>query len=219
MSSGKKGKKKEKFESSPCSDKSRRSVATPCEIPVVSVEKLPTAVSTVSMVDPGSSSTCIKSAMISSGILSVDVEMSPTKPSPVFVRNGAPPSCSPSSTTETKGLKRSLIGYVHGVSPIKGNRQNTVDYFDISLQTEQRDKQKVLCYEKSKRALFQGRQESKTAVKLTNFTTSANRDAVFVNSMTRVTELQPGEYSFFFVHIQNNIQNNRRGKKLHNYLH
>ena len=92
------------------------------------------------------------------------------------------------------------------MSPVKRKKRNTVDYFEIALQTENCDNLKTLCYEKSKRALFQAREESKTPVKLTNFTTSQKGDAVFINSMICVTQPQQGENSFQYKAINHSSQ-------------
>ena len=187
MSSRKKEKKKDKSDSSnPESlEKISQTVATPSKEPAVNIEE-----STTEVTNP------VPIASTSTAVPSDEVEISLTKQTSGFVGDSQPPFYSPSSSTEKKGSKRSLIGYVHDVSPLKRNRRNTVDYFQINLQTENCDKLKTVCYEKSKRPLFQAREETKTPVKLTNFTMSTTGDAVFVNSMTHVTQPQQGEYSF-----------------------
>ena len=160
-------------------------MATPSKEPAVNIEK-----STTEVTNP------VPITSTSTAVPSDKVEISLTKQTSDFVGDSQPPFYSPSSSTEKRGSKRSLIGYVHDVSPLKRNRRNTVDYFQINLQTENCDKLKTVCYKKLKRPLFQAREETKTPVKLTNFTMSTTRDAVFVNSMTHVTQPQQGEYSF-----------------------
>ena len=187
MSTRKKEKKKDNFQPSSSSENLPQTMVIPSIASKVSIEKSPTVVTTPPV------------ASTSSPVPCVEVEKYPTKPTSQL----SPPCL---SSIDTKGVKRSLIGYVHSVSPVKRNKRNTVDYFEIALQTENCDNLKTLCYEKSKRALFQAREESKTPVKLTNFTTSQKGDAVFVNSMTCVTQPQQGEYSFQYKAINHSSQ-------------
>ena len=96
----------------------------------------------------------------------------------------------------TSSLPGQLIAYVHEVSPTKTNRTNTVEYFDVLLQTEKNHSQRAVCFTKSKRQLFVDRQKTKTPVKLTNFSMSTNGADLLINNMTRVSQAEDGEYSF-----------------------
>ncbi|KAJ7322023.1 hypothetical protein OS493_033185 [Desmophyllum pertusum] len=106
------------------------------------------------------------------------------------------------SSSERKRSGSSLIGYVRQVSPSKRNKRDTLDYFEVILQTEDSDRQRAVCYEKAKRPLFLSGQESKTPVKLTNFTTSDSNGDIFVNNITRVSQAEPGEYCFQYKEVR-----------------
>ena len=63
---------------------------------------------------------------------------------------------------------KEVIAYVHSISPIKRNRKNTLDYFNLKLQTAE-DVFPSVCFSRTKRSLFLERQETKTAIKLERF--------------------------------------------------
>lgn len=102
----------------------------------------------------------------------------------------------PSTSSE---IPQQLIAYVHEVSPTKSNRANTMEYFDVCLQTEHNQSQRAVCFTKSKRQLFVDRQQTKMPVKLTNFTMSTNGADILINNMTQVTQAEDGEYAFQIV--------------------
>ena len=89
-----------------------------------------------------------------------------------------------------------VIAYVREVSPTKHNKTNTVEYFDIRLQTETSPSQRAVCFSKNKRQLFVDRQKTKTPIKLTNYSMSENKSDILINNVTRVTQAKAGEYSF-----------------------
>ena len=89
-----------------------------------------------------------------------------------------------------------VIAYVHEVSPTRHNKTNTLEYFDIRLQTETSPSQRAVCFSKNKRQLFVDRQKTKTPIKLTNYSMSENKSDILINNMTRVTQAEAGEYSF-----------------------
>ena len=90
----------------------------------------------------------------------------------------------------------SLLGYVHSVSPMKRNRQNTVDYLTLTLQTDTSDYKEAVCFSKSKRALLLERQDSHTPVKITSYTNSKDAKKIIINDMTRISEADRLDYSF-----------------------
>ena len=90
----------------------------------------------------------------------------------------------------------SLLGYVHSVSPMKRNRQNTVDYLTLTLQTDTSDYKEAVCFSKSKRALLLERQDSHTPVKITSYTNSKDAKKIIINDMTRISEADRLVYSF-----------------------
>ena len=90
-----------------------------------------------------------------------------------------------------------VMAYVHEVSPTKHNKTNTVEYFDIRLQTKTSPSQRAVCFSKNKRQLFVDRQKTKMPIKLiTNYSMSENKSDILINNMTRVTQAEAGEYSF-----------------------
>ena len=72
------------------------------------------------------------------------------------------PNKRPADSTE-------MIAYVHRISPLKRNRSNTLDYFNLQLQSSDSIHRSV-CFCRSKRSLFLERQQTKTAVKLQKYT-------------------------------------------------
>lgn len=87
-----------------------------------------------------------------------------------------------SSRTPNKSLKRpatsSIIGYVHHLSPEKGNKKNTstLDYASFTLQTSGNETKEALTYSKHKRQLFSQSQTNRTLIKLTDFTFTEKRE-------------------------------------------
>ena len=80
---------------------------------------------------------------------------------------------------------KEVIAYVHSISPIKRNRKNTLDYFNLKLQTAE-DVFPSVCFSRTKRSLFLERQETKTAIKLERFNMSKDGNTIFINDMTKV---------------------------------
>ena len=113
---------------------------------------------------------------------------------PVEATREEPQLQSPNKRKERKD--DSLLGYVHSVSPMKRNRQNTVDYLTLTLQTDTSDYKEAVCFSKSKRALLLERQDSHTPVKITSYTNSKDAKKIIINDMTRISEADRLVYSF-----------------------
>ena len=113
---------------------------------------------------------------------------------PVEATREEPQLQSPNKRKERKD--DSLLGYVHSVSPMKRNRQNTVDYLTLTLQTDTSDYKEAVCFSKSKRALLLERQDSHTPVKITSYTNSKDAKKIIINDMTRISEADRLDYSF-----------------------
>ena len=93
-----------------------------------------------------------------------------------------------------------LIAYVHEVTPLKRNRSNRLDYFNLTLQCSSA-KNRGICFSRAKRKHFVERRESKTAVKLQRFTLAKDGETIFVNDMTKVSSPNSSEYNFQYQDI------------------
>lgn len=92
----------------------------------------------------------------------------------------------------------SLIGYLHGLSPIKTSQRNN-NYFEVQLQTETNTLRSV-CFSAEKYPEFQKKHESSSPVKLTNYSLKrnerSNADEVHINKRTKLHDPQPTEVTF-----------------------
>ena len=109
-----------------------------------------------------------------------------------------------SSSKHDQPRKRSssdLIAYIHNVSPVKRNKRNTIDYCELTLQTE-KETQKAICFSKSKR-----RETDRTPVKISNYTKTAdgegNMSKMVINDMTKVAVAESSEYCFQYKNFDN----------------
>ena len=93
-----------------------------------------------------------------------------------------------------------LIAYVHKVTPLKRNHSNTLDYLNLSLQCSSANYCGI-CFSHTKQKLFVERQESKTAIKLQQFTLAKDGETIFVNDMTKVSSPNSLEYNFQYQDI------------------
>ncbi|KAL2076441.1 hypothetical protein ACEWY4_027969 [Coilia grayii] len=71
------------------------------------------------------------------------------------------------SPTKRKPEEDPITGYLHEVSPVKTSWRN-VSYFDATMQTDQGDYKRVVCFSPEKRAAFQQATDNKQSVKLIN---------------------------------------------------
>ena len=101
--------------------------------------------------------------------------------------------------------EREIIVYVHGVSPMKRNRQNTMNYCNLKLQSNSGVKPAV-CFSRSKRSLLVGRAETKTAVKLEKFNLSKDGKTIFINDITKMSPPNSSEYDFQHQDLDNNAK-------------
>lgn len=89
-----------------------------------------------------------------------------------------------------------MIAYVHGLSPLKRNKRDTMDYCSLTLQTGAEECQEALLYSKSKRSILENSQESHTPLKLQRYTFTKDNSKVIINDMTHLSSPNPMEYSF-----------------------
>ena len=97
-------------------------------------------------------------------------------------------SSSPVVTRKKRLAAEAFVPRVNEVLPTKHNKTNTVEYFDIRLQTETSPSQRAVCFSKNKRQLFVDRQKTKTPIKLTNYSMSENKSDILINNMTRASK-------------------------------
>lgn len=98
----------------------------------------------------------------------------------------------------SSNLPRTLVGYVHNISPIKRNKRNTLDYSTFKLQLGEKLMQEALCYSPSKRAILAEKEASRIPVKITRYTKTADLTKVVVNDITQITAPNSFECSFQF---------------------
>lgn len=114
-----------------------------------------------------------------------------------------------SSSKHDQPRKRSssdLIAYIHNVSPVKRNKRNTIDYCELTLQTE-KETQKAICFSKCKRRILLDRETDRTPVKISNYTKTAdgegNMSKMVINDMTKVAVAESSEYCFQYKNFDN----------------
>ena len=95
--------------------------------------------------------------------------------------------------------KRSMIVYVHNVSPRERNRKDTLDYSSLTLKMSEHLKEAV-CFSKTKRNILIERQTKKTAIEITNHTISSD-GKLFINDMTQLSDVRPGDFFFQYKDI------------------
>lgn len=109
------------------------------------------------------------------------------------------------SSTTNSPLKRTstedIIAYVHDLSPVKRNRNNSMDYVTLTLQTSKDETREALLYSPQKRKLFAQSLESRTPIKLKNVAFTKDRKKIVVNDMTYVTSPKPTEYHFQYAEL------------------
>ncbi len=87
------------------------------------------------------------------------------------------------------------------LSPVKRNRNNTMDYVSITLQTASSKTIEALLYSPHERPLFVQSQDSRTPLKLKDHTYTEDKTKIVINDMTNVTTPHHSEYSFQYVEI------------------
>jgi len=106
---------------------------------------------------------------------------------------------SPSSTAgANSNSSKSLVGYVHSVSPVKRNKRDTLDYSTFKLQLEDELMQEALCYSTSKPAILAEKEASRIPVKITRYTKTADLTKLVVNDITQITLPNSFECPFQF---------------------
>ena len=99
------------------------------------------------------------------------------------------------SQGSSKTREETFIAYVHELSPVKRNKQNTVDYSTLVLQSSDRNVQALL-YSNSKRQLLENSQASRTPKKIQHFNYTDDGQKVIINNMTKILVPNASEYCF-----------------------
>lgn len=102
-----------------------------------------------------------------------------------------------SSPHKRKYEAESMIAYTLNVSEPLRNKRNTMNYLTMTLQTSPTKGTRALLYSPQKKKLFLQSQETKTAIKIKDFTRTEDNKIV-INDMTYVDIATPSEYSFQF---------------------
>ena len=110
-------------------------------------------------------------------------------------------SSSPSKTRHWKHPSETTVAYVHDLLPVKRNRNNTMDYVSMTLQTASNKTIEALLYSPHKWSLFVQSQDSRTPLKLKDHTYTEDKTKIVINDMTNVTTPHHSEYSFQYVEI------------------
>ena len=106
-----------------------------------------------------------------------------------------------SPSKRSKQQSDSLIAYVHNLSPPRRNRQNTMDYSTLTLQTSSGKNEQALLFSKPKRKLLQDHETSRIPIKIQKFTKTQDGKKLIINEMTQITVPRPDEYSFQFENL------------------
>ncbi len=108
---------------------------------------------------------------------------------------GEEPQSSPTQQRESQP-SRSLVGYVHKLSPLKRNRRDTMNYSTFVFQGDNENIREGLCFSSAKRRLLQEKESNRIAVKLTGYTFTGADSKIVVNDVTTISTANPAEYSF-----------------------
>jgi len=84
-----------------------------------------------------------------------------------------------------------------------------MDYSTMVLQMSSDRQLSALIYSKTKRKLLVDSEWSRTPVKLQRFTYTSDGSKVIINDMTKISSLQPTEYSFQFEEVGSNDEEKR----------
>ena len=102
------------------------------------------------------------------------------------------------SLPPTRFSSDTIIAYVQQLSPPTCNKNCTVDFSTLLLQTKDNPVQEALLYSKHKRPLFADSEKCRTPLKIKQFTLTPDRQKLIINDMTKISVPGPNEYSFQF---------------------
>ena len=105
------------------------------------------------------------------------------------------------NSTSKRPSTEAIIGYVLKLSPIKRNRDNSMDYMSLKLHISKDETREALLYSPQKRTLFTQSLESRTPIKLQNVAFTKDNKKIVVNDMTYVTNPKPMEYDFQYAEL------------------
>lgn len=97
--------------------------------------------------------------------------------------------------------QESLIGNVQNLSSLMRNRKNTLDYASMTLQIASGNRE-VLLYSPPKRSLLLESEKSRRPVKVSCLTSTADRQKLIINDITKVSFPENWEYSFQFEDVR-----------------
>ena len=100
-----------------------------------------------------------------------------------------------------KKVASPIIGYVHNLSNLKQGKKTR--WCDMQLQLKGDVRKRVVCFSKAKRDIFEAKQQTLSAVKISNYVVSkgltGDSEEILVNDMTNVVAAGPSEYSFQYI--------------------
>ena len=99
-----------------------------------------------------------------------------------------------SPTKQSAQQPHSLIAYVHNLSPIRRNRENTKHYSTLTLQTSSGRNEQALLFSKHKRKLLQDHETSRIPVKFQKLAKTKNGKKLIINEITEITAPRPEEW-------------------------
>lgn len=100
----------------------------------------------------------------------VETMISTMKATEVSIGGKASGIIAETTTPPMHSGNKAIIAYVHHLSQIKRNKNNTIDYFTLFLKTKDEPAQKVLLYSKHKRPSLVDSEKCRTPVKIQCFT-------------------------------------------------
>ena len=111
------------------------------------------------------------------------------------------------ASTSSSNVEHSIIAYVHNLSIPKRNRGNTKDYCTLLLQISSEESREALLYSTIKRPLLLQSQETRTPIKITDYTYTADNQKIVFNDMTHITSPNQCEYSFQYAEVKSRKEN------------
>ena len=100
-----------------------------------------------------------------------------------------------------KKVASPIIGCVHNFSNLKQGKKTR--WCDMQLQLKGDVRKRVICFSKAKRDIFEAKQQTLSAVKISNYVISkglmGDSEEILVNDMTNVVAAGPSEYSFQYI--------------------
>ena len=107
------------------------------------------------------------------------------------------PSMPSPKKTQNYGSDSGFIAYVHRLSPPNKNRQRTMQYQMLVLQTQDANVDALL-YASKKRPLLEDSFSGRSAIKSQRYMKTPDSKKLVVNEMTKISTPKQGEYSFHF---------------------